>query len=135
MTVPAEVYRPDKINVDRNGDPIGTDGNVVRAESPSTYLGTLDVVFSTVQAEPVMPRLTGTGGANVDRGDGSDATALVGAPRNAAIKLRHSDRLVVTDGDGFSVTWQVVGLRLFDAPNSLSGWGHSRYWVSVIAST
>ena len=134
MTVQALVYRPSEVAYDRNGDPIDADGNVVRPESPNDFLGTLDVVLSDMQAEPIEPRLTGSGGGSVDRAEAADVSGRVGAPRNAAILLRHGDRLVITDSEGYSLTYQVVGLRLFDYPNSLTGWNRKRYWMSVLAT-
>lgn len=134
MTVPALVYRPNQIATDRHGDPVDRDGNVVRPESPSTYLGTLRVVFTDMQAEPIEPRLTGSGGGSVDRAEAADISGRVGAPRNAAILLRHGDRLIVPDSEGYSLTYQVVGPRLFDYPNSLTGWNHRLYWVGVLAT-
>jgi hypothetical protein len=135
VTVQALVYRPDKVKVNIHGDPVDADGNVIRAESPGTLLGTLDVIFSSVQAEPIEPRLTGSGGGSVDRAEAADINAIVGAPRNASFRLRHGDRLVVTDTDGFSLTYQVTGLRMFDGPNSLTpGWDHKYYWIGVLAT-
>jgi hypothetical protein len=134
VTVTALVYRPGKIDTDAFGDPVDSDGNVIRPESPYTYLGTLDVVLSGVQSELIEPRLTGSGGGSVDRAEASDISGMVGAPRDAAFKLRHGDRLVVTDTDGISLTYQVSGLRQFDWPNSLTGFGHRLYWMAVAAT-
>jgi hypothetical protein len=137
MTVQALVYRPDEVQLDRNGDPIDANGNVIRPESPHTYLGMLEVVFTGVQAEPIEPRLTGSGGGSVDRGEAADVSGKVGAPRNAAILLQHGDRLVVPDGVGAgdSTVWQVIGPRLFDTNNSLTpGWGHRLYWIGVLST-
>jgi hypothetical protein len=136
VSVQAVVYRPDAVAFNRFGDPIDADGNVIRPENPHTYLGTLDVVFSNVAAQPLEPRLTGTSGGNVDRAEAADVSGKVGAPINAAIQLQHGDRLVITDGlgGGASVVWQVIGPRLFDTPNSLTGWGHRLYWIGVLAT-
>lgn len=134
MTVTALVYRPGKYETNWAGDPIDSDGNVIRPESPYTYLGTLDVVLSGVQSELIEPRLTGSGGGSVDRAEASDISGMIGAPRDAAFKLRHADRLVVTDTDGISLTYQVSGLRQFDWPNSLTGFGHRLYWMAVAAT-
>ena len=97
-------------------------------------LGTLDVVLNDAQAMSVEPRLTGSGGGNVDRSETADVVSQVGAPRHAEILLRHGDRLVITDSDGYSVRYRVVGPRLFDYPNSLSGWDHKLYWIRVEAT-
>lgn len=133
----ALVYRPSLVGHDSNGDPIDADGNVVRPTSPTTYLGTLSgLVFTDAQAQPIEPRLSGSSGGNVDRSETADVSGRVGAPRNAAIRLRHGDRLVVPDGDGHGqLCYQVVGPRLFDDANSLTGWnGHRLYWIGVLAT-
>ena len=70
MTVQAAVYRIP--GHDRNGDPVDAEGNPVSLYSSSTYLGTLEVVFSDTQATPVEPRLTGTSGATVDCSETAD---------------------------------------------------------------
>lgn len=136
VTVTALVYRPGKIATDVFGDPVDDNGEVIRPESPHTYLGTLPVVLSGVQSELIEPRLTGSGGGSVDRAEASDISGMVGAPRDAAFKLRHGDRLVVTDTDGISLTYQVSGLRQFDWANSLNpSWnGHRLYWMAVAAT-
>ena len=133
MTVECLVYRPDAVAVNVFGDAVDNDGNVIRPESTQTYLGPLRIALSGVQAEPILSRLTGSGGGSVDRAEAADVNLMIGAPRHAAIKLRHGDRLIVpdSDGDGTSLVVQVVGPRLFDAPNSLTpGWDHRLYWIS-----
>ena len=115
---------------DRNGDPVDANGNPVAMYGDTTYLGTLDVVLSETQSNPVEPRLTGSGGGNVDRSETADVEVLLGAPRNAAILLRMGDRLVIADSEGFGMRYHVIVPRLFDSPNSLTpGWGHKLYWV------
>jgi hypothetical protein len=96
-----------------------------------TLLGTLDVVLSNTQSMSVEPRLTGSGGANMDRSETADVVGLVGAPRHAEILLRHGDRLEIADSEGYGIRYRVVGPRLFDSPNSLSGWDHKLYWIRV----
>lgn len=45
------VYRPDT-SVNQFGDPVDADGNVIRPESPGTYLGTISgVVFGDLSVE------------------------------------------------------------------------------------
>jgi hypothetical protein len=56
-----------------------------------------------------------------------------GARRDAAIKLRNGDRLIVTDDEGYSLIWAIVGPRRFDYVSSF-GWNHKYYWSSAIAT-
>jgi hypothetical protein len=134
MAVKALAYRPDLTTVDIHGDPINAQGQVIRAESPGTYLGELEVVFADTQSDAILPRLTGSGGGSVDRAEAADVSTTIGAPRNAAIKLRNGDRLIVTDDEGYSLVWAIVGPRRFDYPSSVSGWNHKYYWSSAIAT-
>lgn len=132
VTVQAAVYRiPGR---DRNGDPVDANGNRVSLYSDTTYLGMLDVVMNDGQSVPVEPRLTGTGGGNVDRSETADVVSQVGAPRHAAILLRHGDRLLIADSEGYSLRYRVIGPRVFDYPNSISGWDHKLYWIRVEAT-
>jgi hypothetical protein len=133
MAVTALVYRPSVIRTDVHGDPIDADGKVVRAESPATYLGTLQVVVADTQSEAILPRLTGSGGGSVDRAEAADVSTTIGARRDAAIKLRNGDRLIVTDDEGYSLVWAIVGPRRFDYVSSF-GWNHKYYWSSAIAT-
>ena len=138
MTVTALVYRPSDSGggTDIHGDPLDSEGQVVRPESPVDYLGTLDVTISNTLAEPIMPRLTGSGGGSVDRAEAADVSTMIGAPRGAGIILQHGDRVVIMDSEEVGLYYQVVGPRLFDWPNSLNpSWnGHRLYWVSAIAT-
>jgi hypothetical protein len=132
VTVQAAVYRTPAR--DRNGDPIDANGNPISMYGDVTYLGTLDVVLSNVQSMSVQPRLTGTGVGNVDREEAVDVAGLIGAPRRAGILLRHGDRLLIADSEGYAFRYRVVGERLFDYPNSLSGWDHRLYWIRAEAT-
>ena len=109
-------------------------GNPVSVYSSSRYLGTLDVVMNDGQSVPVEPRLTGTGGSNVDRSETADVVSQVSAPRHAEILLRHGDRLLIADSEGYSLRYRVIGPRLFDYRNSISGWDHKYYWIRVEAT-
>jgi hypothetical protein len=134
MTVSALVYRPNEIRTDRNGDPIDAAGQVIRPESPNTFLGSLDIVLADSMSEPIEPRLTGSGGGSVDRAEAADVTATIGAPIVANIILQHGDRLVIEDS-GFGLYYQISGPRRFATPNSLSpNWQHRLYWISAIAT-
>jgi hypothetical protein len=53
-----------------------------------------------------------TGGGNVDREEAADVAGVVGAPRHADILLRHGDRLLIADSEGYAIRYQVVGERL-----------------------
>jgi hypothetical protein len=55
---------------------------------------------------------------------------MIGAPRNATIKLRQGDRLVTPNGDGGY--YQIVGPRKFDYPSSVNGWNHKYYWMTAL---
>jgi hypothetical protein len=70
----------------------------------------------------------------VDRAEAADVSTMIGAPRNAAILLRHGDRVVIADSEGYGLYWQIVGPRKFDYPSSLTGWNHKWYWVSALAT-
>ena len=74
MTVQANVYRA--VARDRHGDPVDASGN----RSGLAFLGTLNVVLSNTSSMSVEPRLTGSGGANLDRSETADVVSLVGPP-------------------------------------------------------
>ena len=127
------VYRPDKSAVDRNGDPIGGSGNLIRQTSPGTYLGTLAGV---VLADPEVQSLsrgvdTDTASGNAQaRGAVADVDALIGAPVGASIVLQHND-IVVTDQ---GVSYALFGPRTYGRPNVITGQpvkvnGVSYYWL------
>jgi hypothetical protein len=131
------VYRPDVSAVDRNGDPIDADGNVIRPTSPGTYLGTLAGV---VLADPEVQSLsrgvdTNTASGNAQaRGAVADVDALVGAPVGALITLQHND-IIVTDG---GVSYALWGPRTYGRPNVITGQpvrinGISYYWLRATA--
>jgi hypothetical protein len=131
------VYRPDKSAVDRNGDPIDSNGNVIRQTSPGTYLGTLAGV---VLADPAVQSLsrgidTNTASGNPQaRADVASADALVGAPVGASITLQHSDIIVTDQG----VSYALWGPRTYGRPNVITGQpvkvnGVSYFWLRATA--
>jgi hypothetical protein len=131
------VYRPDLSAVDRNGDPIDTDGNVIRQTSPSTYIGELTGV---VLADPTVQSLdtgvdtnTSSGGPQA-RGEAADVQGLIGAPVGAPITLQHGD-LLVTDQ---AVSYALWGPRTYGRSNVITGQpvkanGVQRYWIRATA--
>lgn len=127
------VYRPDKTAVDRNGDPVDADGNVVRQTSPGTYLGELAGV---VLADPAVQSLntgvdTNTASGNAQaRGEVADVNALIGSPVGASITLQHSDIIVTNHG----VSYALWGPRTYGRPSVITGQplkvnGVSYYWL------
>jgi hypothetical protein len=140
VTVTALVYRPSDSGggTDIHGDPLNAEGQVVRPESPADYLGTLNVVLSDMQSEPIEPRLTGSGGGSVDRAEAADIQANIGAPIDGGadgILLKHGDRVVIEDSTDDGLYYQIIGPRRFETNNSLCpNWGHRLYWVSALAT-
>jgi hypothetical protein len=123
--------------VDRHGDPIDSSGQVIRQESPGTYLGTLTGV---VLADPEVQSLsrgvdTNTASGNATaRGAVADVDALVGAPVGAAITLQHNDIIVTDQG----VSYALFGPRTYGRPNVITGQpvranGVERYWLRATA--
>ena len=131
------VYRPDVLMVDRNGDPVDAEGQVVRQTSPGTYLGTLT---GAVIGDPEIQSLergvdTQTAGGNPQsRADVASVDALIGAPVGAAITLQHGD-IIVTDQ---AVSYAIWGPRTYGRPNAITGQpvrinGTSYYWLRATA--
>jgi hypothetical protein len=131
------VYRPDKSALDRNGDPVDADGNVIRQTSPGTYLGTLAGV---VLADPAVQSLsrgvdTNTASGNPQaRGDVASVDALIGAPVGASITLTHGDILVTDQG----VSYALWGPRTYGRPSVITGSyvtvnGAAYYWLRATA--
>ncbi len=130
------VYRPDLSAVDRHGDPIDSSGNVIRQESPGTYLGTLDVVLADPDVSSLSTGVdtdTAAGGAQA-RGVFSAVQALVGAPTGASIILEHGDILVTDEGASLFIG----GPRTYGRPNAITGQpvkinGVAYYWLRAFA--
>jgi hypothetical protein len=126
-----EVYRAP--NRDRYGDPVDDDGNPVDMLDPSglCHIGRID---SLVMGGQSWSRVQ-------TRGEVADTTGMIGCPvagflplelpfTLGELKLTHGDRI---DIDG--VRYSVVGPRLWDYENSLTGTNFGRYWVHVTAAT
>jgi hypothetical protein len=131
------VYRPDESAIDRNGDPIDSDGNVIRPTSPGTYVG---ILARVVLADPEVQSLsrgvdTDTASGNAQaRGAVASVDALIGAPVDAPITLQHSD-IVLTDQ---GVSYALFGPRTYGRPNVITGQpvrinGSSYYWLRATA--
>jgi hypothetical protein len=89
--VTGTVYRA--AAVDRNGDPVDADGNVI-AGSP--LLGTIsDLIIGDLAVMSLRALGSGSTGGVVDRADVGSVAGLIGAPRNASILLQHGDRLTI----------------------------------------
>jgi hypothetical protein len=133
------VYRPDVLTIDRNGDVVDANGDVVRQTSPGTYIGTLTGV---VIADPSVASLsrgmnTNTADGNATaRGAFASVDALLGCPVGANIKLQQGDYVVTEQG----VTYSIFGPRTYGRPNAVTGQpirinGTSYYWVRATTVT
>jgi hypothetical protein len=128
--VTGTVYRATA--VDRNGDPVDEDGNVI-AGSP--LLGTISgLIIGDLAVMSLRALGSGSTGGVVDRADAGSVQGLIGAPRAASILLQHGDRLVIqnsTQTVGF--IYSIYGPRLYDYPNPLGGMDFGYYWVRAEA--
>ncbi len=113
--ITAKVYRAEH-GRDAHGDPLDADGKVARN---GPLLGELEVIPGWLSTTTVY-------GA---RGEVADTQGLVGARRDAAIKLQHGDRLVMS-----GATFQISGPRLFDS-DALTGEALSHYWIQASVTT
>jgi hypothetical protein len=124
------VYRTTR--VDRNGDPVDENGNVI-AGAP--LLGTISgLIIGDLAVMSLRALGSGSTGGVVDRADAGSVQGLIGAPRNASILLQHGDRLVIqnsTQTVGF--IYGIYGPRLYDYPNPLGGMDFGYYWVRAEA--
>ena len=112
------VYRAPKR--DRHGDPVDSDGSPVQPSGDGVAkVGTLEGLIFGGQSVRPLP----------GRGEVASSEGLIGAPRNAAVKLQHGDRL---DVDG--TRYQVIGPRRFYYPHSITGTDLGLYWVRVEAT-
>jgi hypothetical protein len=116
------LYRPAAApgGFDRNGDPIDANGDVVRQESPQTFLGTLRGIL---QGGP-------SASQNLQRGDFTDTTGKFGIPIANGIKVKYQDRIVIGD-----TTYQVTSRGDWDYPNGLTGTMPEYAWHTVVATT
>lgn len=113
--IPAKVYRAEH-GRDAHGDPLDSDGKVSRH---GTLLGELQVI----------PGWLSTAAVYGDRGEVANTQGLIGARRDAVIKLQHGDRLVMN-----GATYQLSGPRLFDN-NTFTDEALSHYWIQASVTT
>jgi hypothetical protein len=129
--VTGTVYRTQA--VDRNGDPVDADGNVIPG---APLLGTISGLIIGEDLAVMSLRALGSGstGGVIDRADVGSATGLIGAPRNASILLRHGDRVAINSSTGEAAfVYAIYGPRLYDQPNPLTGSDFGYYWVRAEA--
>lgn len=128
--VTGTVYRATA--VDRNGDPVDEDGNVI-AGPP--LLGTISgLIIGDLAVMSLRALGSGSTGGVVDRADVGSVQGLIGGPRNASILLQHGDRLTIpnsTQTVGF--VYSIYGPRLYDYPNPLGCMDFGYYWVRAEA--
>ncbi len=126
------VYRPSLVTIDRNGDPIDADGNVIRDTSPQTYLGEIDVlIFDPTVSDTSRGTDTNTAGGNPQSRGGpySQVDLQIGVPQDGAIKPLHGD-ILVTD---YGAQIQIYGPRLYTGANPLRGDTFPYYWLHARA--
>jgi len=128
--VTGSVYRTTR--VDRNGDPVDADGNVI-AGPP--LLGTISgLIIGDLAVMSLRALGSGQAGGVIDRADVGSATGLIGAPRNASILLRHGDRVAINSSTGEAAfVYAIYGPRLYDQPNPLTGSDFGYYWIRAEA--
>lgn len=114
------LYRPTQ-KVNRNGDPVDANGNVIRPDSPGTYIGPLlGILVGGPSASP-----------SLARGENADTTGKFGIPTANPYKVQYHDQIVMDDG----VTYRITSRPDWDYPNSMSGTPPAYAWVSVEATT
>ena len=122
------VYRPD-VTVNPFGDPVDADGNVIRPESPGTYLGTITgVVFGDLSVESLSRGVdTNTSSGNAtSRGDFAMTDGLIGFPRNASITVQARD--VIVEGE-IGKRYQLLGPHQWKTSNLFTGRPNRYYWL------
>ncbi|SHX04608.1 Uncharacterised protein [Mycobacteroides abscessus subsp. abscessus] len=115
--ISGKVYRV--VTRDAHGDPIDADGKPVRL----TDDGLVGTVVGLIMGGQAVQPVTG-------RGEVASTEGLIGAPRGAAVKLQHGDRLVIGQ-----ITYQISGPRLWDFPSNLTGQDLGLYWIKATATT
>lgn len=127
MSATVLVYRP-TATVNKFGDPVDADGNVVRPESPGTYLGTIaGVVFGDLSVESLSRGVdTNTSAGNAtSRGDFAMTDGLIGFARNAAITVQARDVIVLPEGNRY----QLLGPHQWKTSNLFTGRPNRYYWM------
>lgn len=126
-----EVYRAPAR--DRFGDPVDLDGNPVSMLDPEghCHIGTLTgIVMGDLSSASVNTR-----------GEVASTEGMISAPEDGLLpaelpfnlgemKLQHGDRIDIDE-----VRYSVVGPRMWDYPNTITGTSFGRYWVKVTAHT
>lgn len=106
---------------DRNGDPIDSDGNVVRATSPGTFIGELRGILMGGPSASANMR---------ERGEDADTTGKFGIPLANQTPVKFNDRIVIGEE-----TYKVTSRPDWAYPNSITGTKPTYAWVSVEATT
>lgn len=114
----AKVYRAVHSR-DPHGDPIDTDGNVIRLEGNDGYIGTVHGLIMGGQAPY----------SQLDRQESSNTTGQIGIPNKNTIKVQFGDRLVVN-----GVKYKVTSKGMWDYPQLMSGTPPEFHWVTVDAT-
>lgn len=118
--VPAQVFRMQPRQYNRNGDPVDSHGNVVRATDDGFHVGDLKGVRMGGQsASQALQR----------RGESSDTSGQIGIPLANTIKVQYDDQLLI---DG--VRYKVTSRPNWTWPQSMSGTKPEFAWVSVEAT-
>lgn len=128
MNATVLVYRP-TATVDRFGDPVDADGNVMRPESPGTYLGTISgVVFGDLSVESLSRGVdTSTSSGNAtSRGDYAMTDGLIGFPRDAPITVQARDVIVLPERGN---RYQLLGPHQWRSANLFTGRVNRYYWL------
>lgn len=119
------LYRPETLTLDRNGDPVSSSGQVVRATSPNTYVGILQGIL--VGGPAATQSLT-------RRGDSADTTGKWGIPlANEEVNgtwVEQDDYIVIG-----KVTYRVMSRPDWGYPNTLTTTKPTYCWVQVAATT
>jgi hypothetical protein len=118
------LYRPEELTLDRHGDPI-SDGQVVRATSPETYVGILEgILLGGPAATQSLQR----------RGESADTTGKWGIPlENGPVNntsVKQDDYIVVG-----KVTYKVMSRPDWGHQNVITGSRPTYCWVQVAATT
>lgn len=121
------LYRPEAAvgGLDRHGDPLNVQGQVVRTLSPDTYVGILQgIKVGGPAATESLQR----------RGESADTTGKWGIPlANKEVNgtcVEQDDYIVIG-----KVTYKVMSRPDWGYPNTITGTLPTYYWVQVAATT
>ncbi|ASR75871.1 head-tail connector protein [Mycobacterium phage Aziz] len=111
---PGRVYRVPQRN--EHGDPIDSDGNVIRVGKLGTELGEVrGIIMGGLSASPSLARQ-----------ESSNTSGQIGIPNKNLIKVQFGDRIVID-----SVVYKVTSAPRWDYENSMSGTKPQYHWVQV----